>query len=782
MDRAGGVTLNILTVATEWSSAHGGLSTFNRSLCSQLAKSGHSVKCAMERIDGAEIQEAERHGVQLLTFVPRKEDVRSAKASLNPGSDSAWRPHAIIGHGRITGKHAVHIRDDVFPGVDYLHFIHMAPDEIEWFKSGRSDDAGARAEIRTNQELDLGVEASCVFAVGPKLYHRYLKEFHGRKYADVNQFDPGFDHFGESEFAPAPEGKHWQILMMGRAEDYELKGLKLAAEAVGDLVRSRSDNSPEIELVVRGAEAEKSQELRSRIIGDAKLPGLTVTVRAFSADSQRIREDIRKSSLVLMPSLIEGFGLVGQEAIADGVPVLVSSRSGLGYLLREHLTDEEFREFVVRISHDPDIDRKVWSAAIDRVLSNRSAAFERTAAVAAKLRAKVPWRSSLEKLETSIRAVDLGQGARARSRGMDRASSVPRAEAYCARLIGREHDARELLGRLLDDNGPRALLIHAMGGMGKTALAHAIARRCITEERFDAYAWVSTQVVAFSEETARPIPVASTASGRDTYDIRFFVERIATAVGCAMEPTASLHQNLLALRAFFDKFQSLVVLDNMEAVEPELRAEVLDAILPALGDGRMIITSREALSHPAVQEYELGGIWSHGIEYMRTRISAVREADEIEVDDGQLHYLVQKVGALPLFMNLVVGQLVFRSAGEVVREIASFEADSDNAFSGIYRYLYERALSVLTAEEQGVFLTFKFFEPMFGAEFDIITRLHNEISGAEVERHLRRLCNISLVLRVKGFRSIQYALHPLTYNILQSDLLDLESGANDGSA
>ena len=61
------------------------------------------------------------------------------------------------------------------------------------------------------------------------------------------------------------------------------------------------------------------------------------------------------STCVLMPSRSEGFGLVGLEAIAFGVPVLVSAESGLGRVLRAVGT-EVARKAVAELEHDPDRD------------------------------------------------------------------------------------------------------------------------------------------------------------------------------------------------------------------------------------------------------------------------------------------------------------------------------------------------------------------------------------------------------------------------------------------
>jgi glycosyltransferase involved in cell wall biosynthesis len=212
----------------------------------------------------------------------------------------------------------------------------MAPDEIEWFKLDREDDAGQGADQRTQVELDLARTADLVVTVGPRLHQRYLTELHPLGGLEPLRFDPGFVATGDDATA-VPPGAPWRILVMGRAEDDLLKGLDLAAKAVGTAAR-RQGSSARLELVIRGAKEEACEGLRSRLIGWSENPSLDVVVKPFTTSAESLDDDMRRASLVLMPSRTEGFGLVGLEAIAAGVPVLVSSESGLGDLLREILT------------------------------------------------------------------------------------------------------------------------------------------------------------------------------------------------------------------------------------------------------------------------------------------------------------------------------------------------------------------------------------------------------------------------------------------------------------
>ncbi len=126
--------------------------------------------------------------------------------------------------------------------------------------------------------------------------------------------------------------------------------------------------------------------------------GFQIRVREYTDDAERLSEDLRRSSLVLMPSRAEGFGLVGLEAIAAGVPVLVSDRSGLGELLVERLGAPAAASFVVRTSlatANFETDAGEWAQAIEEVLRHRSDAFARAGKLLAELADQLTWEAAV---------------------------------------------------------------------------------------------------------------------------------------------------------------------------------------------------------------------------------------------------------------------------------------------------------------------------------------------------------------------------------------------------
>lgn len=389
-------TMKVLAVATEWNSGHGGLSTLNRQLCLALAAAGVRVVCLVVDHTPEEFQLAADAKIHLVRATSSTGVHGHARLMLRPSLPDGFQPDVIIGHGRVTGPAAKVLGDSHFPRARRLHFLHMAPDEIEWLKEDRDTEAVVRAEQRTTEEVDLGRTSSLVVAVGPRLYNRYLTEFSPDGVVPT-RFDPGFDA-GDLPVRPPPPGAPWRILVLGRLEDVSIKGIDLAARAMGLVRGRRSDTATPLELVVRGAAPKSSNDLRIRLQGWARTRQLDVVVRPYSTDGDRLEADLQRASLVLMPSRSEGFGLVGLEAIVAGTPVLVSGNSGLGELLREVLDADRASRFVVRMSGDDAQDAETWATAIHAMLSNREASFRDVDDLRRHLSSIKAWRTAVDRL------------------------------------------------------------------------------------------------------------------------------------------------------------------------------------------------------------------------------------------------------------------------------------------------------------------------------------------------------------------------------------------------
>ncbi|WP_169316088.1 glycosyltransferase [Pseudomonas agarici] len=387
---------SVLVMATEWNSAHGGLSTFNREFCRALARAGCRVVCAVPDATEAEVIHARDCAVHLL------------RAPGGPGAEvmsgllrrlalpEGFSPELVVGHGRITGPAADVQATDFFREAKRIHFVHMAAGEIEWFKG--KDDAAAKSEERERIELRLSEKAAWVVAVGPRLFRETRNLLAALNHPpSTYEMIPGFSC---SKTRTPPDGLH--CLILGRAEDLELKGLDIGALGLAKLLDSNVRFRSDPELIVRGAPPGTGAALRGQLLKIVGGQKLSIRVREYTSEESTVEGDLKRATLLLMPSRREGFGLVAQEALALGVPILVSHQSGIGEFLLQLLGEVESQHYVVRTQGDLSSDTDEWAKRIEGVLRDPQTAFERADKLARRLAEEYSWKHSVDLLLKAV--------------------------------------------------------------------------------------------------------------------------------------------------------------------------------------------------------------------------------------------------------------------------------------------------------------------------------------------------------------------------------------------
>ncbi|KUO02647.1 glycosyltransferase family 4 protein [Streptomyces caeruleatus] len=397
----------VLVVADEWLPAKGGLSAFSRYLCQAFAALGLQTYCLVPEPSAKETADADAYDVRLVAAPVDPGRPRDEALMQKPDLPRGVEPDIVVGHSWVTGRYA-RVMQGYFPNAQRVHFIHMSADDTPFHKQhepGTTVDEAAVAEERGKAEEALARGAKLTVCVGPLLYDWFGRHVHEKAgIPSPVQLDPGFD--GPDEFSRAPRTRPPgtpRILLFGRLSDEGIKGVDLAARAVGAAMRGRSPHR-EVELLVRGAKPGEGRALKERLEDIADCPAVKVLPRNFTDDLQAIRDDLRTSSLVLMPSRVEGFGLAGLEAITSGTPVLISGASGLGLLL-EKLLSQDMPEMINRLvvpvrngkrHEDANVDD--WRIAITMVLGNLDAAFDGAATVRAALTEKRTWAMAATRL------------------------------------------------------------------------------------------------------------------------------------------------------------------------------------------------------------------------------------------------------------------------------------------------------------------------------------------------------------------------------------------------
>lgn len=389
-------SFRILVVATEWGSAHGGLSTLNRNLCIALAGLGHEVACVVIDPSQRDIEEARASRIRLVE-PPRVVTFNSeARLILYTASSAAgFVPEIVIGHDRITGPAAYHVAKDIYGGIPLVVFLHTIPEEIELFKS-RSDGSPKKAAEKAAVQESLCKSAQLIVAVGPRI----LKYFDNRFRTPLVEFRPGLDATLLKRVPDLKQARSPFCLLLGRMEDGDLKGATLACQAIRQLNRDWT-GLPTLRprLIIRGF----SPDFPESEFGSLAEFKEYVIYRAFSSDVEDVGGDINSASAVVMPSKREGFGLAALEAVAAGIPMLISVESGVAELLYSpdifsSLGANVVNACIADVDGDEVLIRDGWVKRLSEILTKPSESFARAAIIREKLSDILTWERAARRL------------------------------------------------------------------------------------------------------------------------------------------------------------------------------------------------------------------------------------------------------------------------------------------------------------------------------------------------------------------------------------------------
>lgn len=402
------VRKKILAVATEWRSGHGGLSTVNRELCVALAKLGHELVCLVLSASSEEISDAMAASVRLIT--PRKDpypeptDVILRLLLFSKRDLQAFQPDVVVGHDHITGTAAHHIAHDVYD-VPYVHFIHTLPEEIERHKT-RGPQSVLRGAMKGQIQVEQCKSADLVVAIGPRIFQQISGRL-SRADVPIVEMWPGLNSMLVGHNVDPAQQRGVNCLLIARFEDPVLKGAPLACQVIGK-INSSWPGKPwtRPHLIMRGFTVDGVDD-EIRAIDGYTAAEEYVTCRPYTEIEDDIAGDICGSSVVLMPSRTEGFGLSALEGIAAGIPALISSTSGLAQLLLQ----ANISPVVTGIANDwvadvtgPDPDAIIadWASRVEKIVADPPTAFRQAQQLRDNLSSVLSWENAARKFSQEI--------------------------------------------------------------------------------------------------------------------------------------------------------------------------------------------------------------------------------------------------------------------------------------------------------------------------------------------------------------------------------------------
>nr|WP_262966393.1 tetratricopeptide repeat protein [Methylobacter psychrophilus] len=296
------------------------------------------IFCVVPAAEAKDIKEAQDSLVTLVTFISppsgeKLEQSHSAEIiSLLEAEKIDYNQAVWLGHDLFTGAAAIAGAQKTNSRSAVIH--HMSYAAYESYKSG----SAAKAQAKTKEQKALFQDANVRLAVGP-LLRDALDDWFGA--GSTHMLIPGLPNID-----PNPSSKKLTAILFGRLnpETDRIKQTKLGVAAIARAYKLAltdpgapamlRDDCPRIKLFGVAEDGEGELRLFAEQQADAVLE---LQPLPYSENRLEIFDELSRASVALMPSWHEGFGLVGWEAIAAGVPLILGKQSGLMRLLQEAL-------------------------------------------------------------------------------------------------------------------------------------------------------------------------------------------------------------------------------------------------------------------------------------------------------------------------------------------------------------------------------------------------------------------------------------------------------------
>lgn len=327
--------------------------------------------------------------------------------------------------------------------------------------------------------------------------------------------------------------------------------------------------------------------------------------------------------------------------------------------------------------------------------------------------------------------------------------------ASYTRLFGLGDARTQLEAHCLREGAPWVVAIAGIGGIGKTALADAVARQIIRHSFFDQVIWIRAEFQNMSGHSRSP---------RLLYED--LIVTLSRHLWLDSANGQSFDQRLFQVRQTLKKRPYLVVIDNLESETDTayLLAHLNDLAAPS----KFLLTARTRPSKQAtvftfsIDELSL----TDAVALLCHHANDVGVSAMATATTADLQNIYNVVGGNPLALKLVVSLLDLLPLGQVLSNLSHSQP---GPVEELYRHIYWQSWQLLTSDAK------KLLQAMpLVAEFGGLPPYLCQISGlaeGQLWPALQELRNRSL-LEVRGtLQEKRYGIHRLTETFLHTEII-----------
>jgi hypothetical protein len=310
-------------------------------------------------------------------------------------------------------------------------------------------------------------------------------------------------------------------------------------------------------------------------------------------------------------------------------------------------------------------------------------------------------------------------------------------------------EARTVLGR---SSEPWIVSLEGMGGIGKTALADAIAREAAAGTRFHEIAWVSMRHAFFALSSA----IATRNEAADV-TLTGLLNSLIRQFGLSDLQRQSTAQQAAGVRQYLKSMPCLVVIDNLETMTayPSLISYLHAAMAPS----KFVLTSRTSLQgEPGIYILKLVGLsFEDTLSLVRHEAATQGLSQLARASDAELGSIYEVTGGNPLATKLVIGQTHTFPLNQVLDRLRNSDARADEE---ILTFIHADAWQALDAHSRQLLIAMVITGDGGGRIEQIAAAAGLDLGLAATALH--RLVSLSLVSVKGGLNERRYALHSLT--------------------
>jgi len=332
-------------------------------------------------------------------------------------------------------------------------------------------------------------------------------------------------------------------------------------------------------------------------------------------------------------------------------------------------------------------------------------------------------------------------------------------------LIGVERHLEALAAQVNQPDHAWLIAIEGLGGIGKTALADALARHLMGGYQWQDFAWVTARQQIFNGGGAIK-PIAKPALTTDALIDALVKQLLSAEVGTSL---LSLEQKHNLLQQRLRAQPHLIVIDNLETL---LDVEsLLGTLRELVNPSKFLLTSRISRFHETdIFHFTLPELNETDALALVRQEAEVRNLPALAAaTDADLQTIYATVGGNPLALRLVVGQTHIHPLKHV---LATLHAAQGYRVKQLYRYIYWQAWENLDNEGQQVLLLMPLVTES-GGDLDYLAQMAAPagLTATAVSDALERLVALSLVDSRGGLQDRRYTIHALTRTFLQEQVL-----------